>query len=100
MARGRPIRSVPRTVPVVVLATLLLTGCALIQPPPVPRGPRAARHDGVGDAACASAVAQAHGALAAAGAAAGDPSATAAAHAAHATAMHEYHNCLARRSRP
>ena len=99
MARWRPTRSVPGTVRAVMLPTLLLAGCAIIQPPPVPGVPRSGQYDGVGDAACASAIAQAHGALAAAGAAAGDPSATAAAHAADAAAMHEYHTCLARPGR-
>ena len=83
----------------VVLGTLLLAGCALMQPPPVPRVPRIALRGG-GDAACETYVSQAHAALAAAGAAAGDPAATAAAHAANAVAMHEYHTCLARRGQP
>ena len=94
------LRSGPSTAPVVVLGTLLLAGCALLQPPPVPRAPSLWQLGGAGDAACMTALGRAHGALAAAGAAAGDPSATAAAHAANAVAMHEYHTCLARRSRP
>jgi hypothetical protein len=75
-----------------VLGACLLTGCALVQPPPVPD---LSWHGRGGDAACADALGRAHGALAAAGAAAGDPAGTAAAHAAHAEAMHEYHMCLA-----
>jgi putative copper export protein len=81
---------------VIGMALLVIAGCALIQPPPMPglvlRG-------GMNDASCASAVSRGHGALAA-GTAAGDPSSMAAAHAAHAGAMHEYHTCLALRSRP
>ena len=89
-------RSAGIAVPAVFLATLWLSGCALIQPPPVPTfGKRSAG----GDAACGSSISQAHAALASAGAAAGDPAATAAAHAASAAAMHEYHTCLARSSR-
>ena len=79
------------------LATLFLAGCALIQPPPVPSVPRVGQ-GGLGGAACEPSISQAHVALA--GAAGGDPAATAAAHAAHAAAMSEYHNCLARRTRP
>jgi hypothetical protein len=79
---------------VIGTALLVLAGCALIQPPPMPglvlRG-------GVNDASCASAVSRAHGALAAG--VAGDPSSMAAAHAAHAAAMHEYHTCLASSAR-
>ena len=83
----------------VVVGTLLLGGCALIQPPPVPSVPRL--WYGVnGDASCGASIGRAHAALAAAGAAAGDPGATAAAHAAHAAAMSEYHMCLARGPRP
>lgn len=99
MARRIAIRSAIVGSPIGVLATLLLTGCALIQPPPVPRMPRLGQSSGgVGDAACATFISQAHAALAAAGAAAGDPAATAAAHAASAAAMSQYHSCLARRS--
>ena len=76
------------------LGALLLAGCALVQPPPVPQ--LGARDHG--DAACGAAISRAHAALA--GAAGGDPAATAAAHAAHAASMHEYHSCLARRGRP
>jgi hypothetical protein len=79
------------------IGTALLAGCALVQPPPVPR---LGQHGGAGDPGCVAALGRAQGALAAAGAAAGDPSGTAAAHAAHAGAMHEYHMCLARRGRP
>lgn len=78
-------------------ATFLLTGCALIQPPPVPRfGVRSY----TGNAGCGAEVARAHVALAAAGAAAGDPAATAAAHATAAEAMASYHACLARTDLP
>jgi len=87
-----------RGVPHVPLATLLLIGCALLQPPPVPRmfhpGARAAS----GDATCAADIAQAHAALAAAGSAAGDPAAMAGEHAAAAGAMAAYHVCLAHTS--
>ena len=76
------------------------TGCALIQPPPVPRVPQLRFWQGSGTAACGADIAQAHSALAAAGAAAGDPTATAAAHAAAASAMATYHACLARTSQP
>jgi len=100
MARHSPIRSAAGAAPVAALAILLVAGCALIQPPPIPPVPRLGQHDGAQDVACVTALGQAHGALAAAGAAAGDPSAIAAAHAAHAVAMHEYHTCLARRGRP
>ena len=75
-----------------------LAGCALIQPPPVPRVPQLSFWQRSGDAACGADIAQAHSALAAAGAAAGDPAATAAAHAAAASAMATYHACLARTS--
>ena len=78
----------------------VLTGCALIQPPPVPRVPQLRFWQPSGDAACGADIAQAHSALAAAGAAAGDPAATAAAHAAAASAMATYHACLARAGRP
>jgi hypothetical protein len=82
------------------LVTLLLGGCALIQPPPVPRIPRLGLRGSGADAMCAADIAQAHAALAAAGAAAGDPAATAAAHSAAAGAMHAYHVCLAQPRRP
>ncbi|AHG92917.1 hypothetical protein J421_5382 (plasmid) [Gemmatirosa kalamazoonensis] len=81
------------------LAALLLAGCALLQPPPVPSVPRLGQR-AFGDAACGAEIGRAHSALAAVGAAGGDPAATAAAHAAHAAAMHEYHTCLARRGQP
>ena len=100
MDRRNLIGSAAGTALVVGLGALLLAGCALIQPPPVPRVPSFALSGGGGDAGCAAYVSQAHAALAAAGAAAGDPSATAAAHAASAVAMHEYHMCLARHSQP
>ena len=85
---------------VATVGAFLLTGCALIQPPPVPRVPVLGLRGGPGDAACAADVARAHTALAAAGAATGDPAATAAAHAAAAGAMASYHACLARHSQP
>lgn len=84
-----------------VAATALLAGCAMIQPPPVPRVPRlGASRGGAGDAACAADIARAHVALAAVGAAAGDPVGTALAHGAVAEAMQSYHVCLARRGQP
>ena len=82
------------------IGAFLLAGCALIQPPPVPRVPRLGVRAGPGDAACAADVARAHAALGAAGAAAGDPATTAAAHAAAAEAMAAYHACLAQPGRP
>ena len=88
-------RSVPRAAVIAALTTSLLSGCALIQPPPVPRLPGMGMRTGLANAMCATYIAQAHSALAAAGAAAGDPAATAAAHAASANAMHAYHVCLA-----
>lgn len=78
-------------------SAFLITGCALIQPPPVPRMPHLGFRVGAGSATCDAEVARAHSALAAAGAAAGDPAATAAAHAAAAGAMASYHACLASR---
>ena len=87
--------------PELLIATTVasfLAGCALIQPPPVPRVPQLSFWQRSGDAACGADIAQAHSALAAAGAAAGDPAATAAAHAAAASAMATYHACLARTS--
>jgi hypothetical protein len=100
MARRSSTRSILGAALVAGLATLLLGGCAYIQPPPVPRMPRLGVWGGSEDATCAAEIGRAHAALAAAGAAAGDPSATAAAHAASAVAMGEYHACLARRSQP
>src|SRR5438132_104303 len=99
MTRRRSARSVSGAALAAGLMTLLLGGCALIQPPPVPQMPRLGLRAGRGDATmCAGDIAQAHAALAAAGAAAGDPAATAAAHAAAATAMSAYHACLAQAS--
>jgi hypothetical protein len=95
MARRSSTRPVPSAALVAGLVTLLVSGCALIQPPPVPRTPRLGLRSGPGDATCAADIGQAHAALAAAGAAAGDPVATAAAHTAAAVAMHAYHVCLA-----
>jgi hypothetical protein len=91
-------RLAPRAALIVAIGTLLLAGCALIQPPPVVGVPHLGRA-GPADAACAGDVGRAHAALSAAGAAAGDPAATAAAHAASATAMHAYHTCLAQPGR-
>ena len=78
----------------------LMSGCALIQPPPVPRMPHLGLRAGSGDATCASDISRAHAAFAAAGAAGGDPAATAAAHSAAAAAMSAYHVCLAQPARP
>jgi hypothetical protein len=94
MARLSSTRSVPVAVLAASLATLLLGGCALIQPPPVPRMPRFGLRGGTGDA-CTADIARAHAAFASAGAAAGDPVATAAAHATAAEAMSAYQVCLA-----
>lgn len=99
MTAPRPHRPSRGTSIAVALATLLLTGCALIQPPPVPSVPRLGQL-GVGGAACGTSISRAHAALAGVGAAAGDPAATAAAHAMHAAAMSEYHGCLAQHSLP
>ena len=96
MARRRSVRSAASAVLVAALGTLPLGGCALLQPPPVPRVPHLGLRGSPGDAACGADVARAHAALADAGAAHGDPAATAAAHAAAAAAMHAYHVCLAR----
>jgi len=85
---------------ITMLVASFLAGCALIQPPPVPRVPQLRFWQGSGDASCGADIAQAHSALAAAGAAAGDPAATAAAHAAAASAMATYHACLARTNQP
>ncbi len=82
------------------LGLLVLSGCALLQPPPIPHVPRLGLGRGLGDATCTADVGRAHAALAAAGAAAGDPAAAAAAHATAAGAMHAYHTCLAQRRRP
>jgi hypothetical protein len=92
-----------RLAPEVLIAmtvAIFLAGCALIQPPPVPRVPQLSFWQRSGDASCGADIAQAHSALAAAGAAAGDPAATAAAHAEAATAMATYHACLARANQP
>jgi hypothetical protein len=92
MARRSSTRPIPVAVLAASLATLLLGGCALIQPPPVPRwGLRA----GTADATCTADIARAHAAFAAAGAAADDPVAIASAHATAAEAMSAYHVCLA-----
>lgn len=85
---------------IAMIAASFLAGCALIQPPPVPRVPQLSFWQRPGDASCGADIAQAHSALAAAGAAAGDPAATAAAHAAAASAMATYHACLARTNQP
>ena len=82
------------------LASLLLGGCAHLQPPPVPRVPRLGLGGGPGSGACAAEIARAHVALASAATAAGDPAATASAHAAHATAMAAHHACLSQPGRP
>lgn len=83
------------------IGAFFLTGCAALQPPPIPSVPRFGLGQvGAGDATCSASLGRAHSALADAGAAAGDPAATAAAHAAHASAMAEYHSCLARRAGP
>ena len=79
---------------------LLLAGCALIQPPPVPRVPFLGERAGPGDAGCTTYVAQAHAAFAAAGSAADDPAGVAAAHSAAATAMAAYQACLMRSDEP
>lgn len=81
------------------VGVLILAGCSLIQPPPVPSVPSVPRFGeraGRGEADCSTYIAQAHAALAAAGAAAGDHAATAAAHSQHAAAMAAYHACLSR----
>jgi hypothetical protein len=100
MARRNSTRSVLGAVLATGLVTLLLGGCALIQPPPVPRMPRLALWGGHAQATCAADIAQSHAALAAVGVAAGDPAATAAAHSAAAAAMNAYHACLAQPGRP
>ncbi len=100
MTRRSSIRSVPGAALAAGIVTLLLGGCALVQPPPVPHTPHLGMRGGAGAPVCAADIAQAHAALAAAGAAAGDPAATAAAHAAAAGAMHAYHVCLAQPTRP
>ena len=66
MAGRSLIRSAARAVSVVVAGTLWLAGCAVIQPPPVPRVPNLGQGDGTGDAACITAISRAHAALAAA----------------------------------
>ncbi|MGQ0642912.1 MAG: hypothetical protein ACT4P6_19370 [Gemmatimonadaceae bacterium] len=72
---------------VAAVSATLLAGCALIQPPLVPAVP-ALRTAPLWRPACSAAIARAHSALSTVGE---DP---AAAHAAHAIAMHEYHVCL------
>jgi len=93
MATLNRIRSAPRMAAAV--GSLMLSGCALIQPPPVPQMPHFGLRAGTPNASCTADIARAHAALAAAGAAAGDPAATAAAHAQAAKAMSAYHVCLA-----
>ena len=100
MSRRRSARSVSGAALATGLVTLLLGGCAVIQPPPVPQMPRLGLRGSRGEAMCVSDIGRAHAALAAAGAAAGDPAATAAAHGAAAAAMSAYHVCLAQASRP
>jgi hypothetical protein len=100
MARRSSARSVSGAALATGLVTLLLGGCAAIQPPPVPQMPRLGLRGFRGDAMCVGDIAQAHAALAAAGPAAGDPAATAAAHSAAAAAMSAYHACLAQASLP
>lgn len=100
MARRSSTRSVLGAVLAAGLLTLLLGGCALIQPPPVPRLPSLGLPSSRAHAMCAAHIGQSHAALAAAGAAAGDPAATAASHSAAAGAMHAYHACLAQSGRP
>lgn len=99
MPGRRLVPSTLRAALAAALATTLLGGCAVLQPPPVPTMPRFGFRAGPADASCASDLSRAHGALAAAGAAAGDPATTAAAHAASASAMASYHSCLARAAR-
>lgn len=99
MTRRSSTRSIPCAGLAASVATLLLSGCALIQPPPVPRMPRFGLRGGAGDATCTADIARAHAAFAAAGAAAGDPVATAAAHATAAEAMSAYHVCLSQSRR-
>jgi hypothetical protein len=94
------VRSAPRAALGVTLGSLLLAGCALIQPPPVPQVPHFGLRAGAPDASCTADVARAHGALAEAGAAAGDPAATAAAHARAAEAMAAYQVCLSQPRQP
>ena len=88
-------RSIPGAVLAANLATLLLGGCALIQPPPEPSVPSLGLRGGAGDATCTADIARAHAAFAASGAAASDPVATAAANVAAAEAMSAYSVCLA-----
>jgi len=75
-------------------AAVLLVGCAALRMAPAPG--RAARPP-AGAALCTTAIARAHAALAVGGDSA---EAVAAAHAAYAAAMHEYHTCLATDSVP
>lgn len=100
MAMQNLVRPAPRVALATVAASLLLAGCALIQPPPVPRVPHLGLRAGVDNPSCAADISRAHAALASAGAAAGDPAATAAAHARAAEAMSAYHVCLAQPRQP
>src|SRR3954470_14227388 len=100
MARRHSTRSILCATLISGLVMVPLGGCALFQPPPAPRMPSPGLRAYRTDASCAADIAQAHAALAAAGAAAGDPVATAAAHSASAAAMHAYHVCLAQSGRP
>ena len=74
-----------------VAVAVMLSGCGVIRTELA----RGARPAGDTSASCAGAIARAHAALAAAG---GSPAETAAAHATHAAAMHDYHTCLANTS--
>ena len=95
MSRRTSTQSIPAAVLAAALATLLLSGCALIQPPPEPSVPSLGLRGGAGDATCTADIARAHAAFAAAGAAAGDPVAAAAANVTAAEAMSAYSGCLA-----
>ena len=95
MTRHYVVRPSVRLSLLACVGALLLSGCAMLQPPPIPSMPRFGLRQGSGDATCASDISRAHAALAAAGAAGGDPAATAAAHASAAASMHAYHTCLA-----
>jgi hypothetical protein len=99
MLVSRVIRSATPAALATAVGTLFLTGCALIQPPPVPQMPRLRFWGTAPGANCTADIGRAHGALAAAGAAAGDPAAIASAHAAAAVAMSEYHACLSQPAR-
>lgn len=98
MSSRSAVRSTSRAALVAALA-FTLGGCAMLQPPPVPTVPRFGFSAAPGDASCASEISRAHGELASIGTAAGDPAATAAAHAAASSAMASYHACLARSAR-